>query len=104
MADVADGGGMISPVCMVCEQELTESGGILLGPPEADGRVQKTHLCAAHAPTAADLVQFAAFTAARHTLTAARARASNSPDPAARTAQSRAWVDYRGALSALGAR
>jgi len=37
----------ISPTCRHCERELSDFGGILLGPPEADGRVVKDHLCLA---------------------------------------------------------
>ena len=35
---------MIKVVCK-CGKELTETGGLLLSPPDADGRVIKTHLC-----------------------------------------------------------
>lgn len=35
----------ISPICDKCHKELEEYGGILLSPPEEDGRVEKFHLC-----------------------------------------------------------
>ena len=35
----------INPICDKCHKELEEYGGILLSPPEEDGRVEKFHLC-----------------------------------------------------------
>ena len=35
----------IKPLCESCQEELMEFGAILLSPPQADGRVQKFHLC-----------------------------------------------------------
>jgi hypothetical protein len=37
----------IRPTCDRCGTELEAFGGILLGPPEADGRAEKLHLCPA---------------------------------------------------------
>ena len=36
---------MLDVHCDSCLSELTEPGGILLGPPDADGKVSKIHLC-----------------------------------------------------------
>lgn len=36
----------ISPECLICEEELTEPGAIVLSPPLADGvTVAKGHIC-----------------------------------------------------------
>ena len=36
---------MIKVFCGKCKIELTEPGGIILGPPDVSGRVVKWHLC-----------------------------------------------------------
>jgi len=35
----------IKPVCDKCKKELKDFGGILLSPPDKDGKVKKFHLC-----------------------------------------------------------
>lgn len=35
----------ITPICSKCGTELTEFGGLLFSPPDADGRSKKWHLC-----------------------------------------------------------
>lgn len=37
----------ISPRCDVCKTEMTDFGALLFSPPEADGTVQKYHVCKA---------------------------------------------------------
>ncbi len=36
---------MIKPICNKCENELKEFGGILLSPPDNEGKIKKMHLC-----------------------------------------------------------
>jgi hypothetical protein len=36
---------MIKPMCDRCGNELDDFGGILLSPPDAEGKVDKLHLC-----------------------------------------------------------
>jgi hypothetical protein len=36
---------MIKPNCFICKEELEEFGGILLSPPDHDGKVEKKHIC-----------------------------------------------------------
>jgi hypothetical protein len=36
---------MIKPKCFVCKKELKEFGGLLIGPPDHDGKVDKKHIC-----------------------------------------------------------
>lgn len=35
----------INPICDKCQKELTSYGGILLSPPDSEGKVKKYHLC-----------------------------------------------------------
>jgi hypothetical protein len=35
----------IAPECDFCGNELVEFGGLLFSPPDADGRVDKQHVC-----------------------------------------------------------
>ena len=35
---------MIKPKCFICKKELKEFGGLLIGPPEHDGKVDKKQL------------------------------------------------------------
>ena len=36
---------MIKVICYKCKNELSEQGGILLSPPDKEGRVYKSHIC-----------------------------------------------------------
>jgi hypothetical protein len=72
--------------------------------PDTEGRVTKAHLCATHTPTPLQLRLYIDLATAREELAEARACATLDPDDtAAVVRQSRAWVAYRGAISALGA-
>lgn len=35
----------IKPKCCKCNKELTEYGGLLISPPDNDGKVDKKHIC-----------------------------------------------------------
>ncbi|MEK6758003.1 MAG: hypothetical protein AABX88_02640 [Nanoarchaeota archaeon] len=35
----------IKPICNKCGNELNKFGGILLGPPDENNKVEKLHLC-----------------------------------------------------------
>ena len=36
---------MINPKCDICNKELEDYGGILLSPPDKEGKVKKKHTC-----------------------------------------------------------
>jgi hypothetical protein len=36
---------MITPVCDKCDEELTEFGAIVYGPPDSEGKCYKWHVC-----------------------------------------------------------
>jgi hypothetical protein len=53
---------MINPRCNSCAAELDEFGGILLSPPDKDGKCKKFHLCTeCYVEIAEDLIDTKAF-------------------------------------------